>query len=145
MGQSRRLTGRKICERPVKTGEEIEVVVTNARPRVMRGAESRSGRGSKRAAEELAKREARKLAKKAAEAKRTAEKLLTDYERLAEKYKVTLSPSRLARMNHLRDQGVISTSDLPATLLREFPNELAGRSLSDIRRMTIDDIVKIYK
>jgi hypothetical protein len=62
-------------------------------------------------------------------------KILTQYERLAEKLGIRLSPARIAELNRLRDAGRISTSDLPAGLLREFPGNLAGLALDDIRKL----------
>lgn len=65
----------------------------------------------------------------------TASKILTQYERLAAKYGVKLSGKRIAELNRLRNAGVISTSDLPATLLQKFPSQLAGLSLNQIRKL----------
>jgi hypothetical protein len=62
-------------------------------------------------------------------------KILTQYERLAEKFEIKISPKRIADLDRLRDAGRISTSDLPAGLLREFPGELAGLSLDEIRKL----------
>jgi RHS repeat-associated protein len=92
----------------------------NARPQVMRGAEARTRPPTGGAG----------LPSRAAINKAT--KILTQYERLAQKYGIRLSPRRIEELNRLRDAGRISTSDLPAGLLREFPGELAGLSLEDI-------------
>ena len=65
----------------------------------------------------------------------TATKILTQYQRLAAKLGIRLSDKRLAELDRLRDAEVISSSDLPATLLKKFPGQLAGLSLSDIRKL----------
>jgi hypothetical protein len=62
-------------------------------------------------------------------------KILTQYERLAEKFGIRISAKRVEDLNRLRDAGRISTSDLPAILLREFPGELAGLALDEIRSL----------
>jgi hypothetical protein len=62
-------------------------------------------------------------------------KILTQYERLAEKLGIRISARRIEDLDRLRDAGRISTSDLPAGLLREFPGELAGLSLDEIRKL----------
>jgi hypothetical protein len=67
--------------------------------------------------------------------KNKAIKLLTQYERLARKYNVALPPARLADLNRLRDCGDICAGDLPATIRREFPPQLAGFSLQQIRNL----------
>lgn len=64
-----------------------------------------------------------------------AVKILTQYERLVQKFGIRLSAKRIEELNRLRDAGRISTSDLPAHLLRFFPTELSGLSLEDIRAL----------
>jgi hypothetical protein len=64
-----------------------------------------------------------------------ATKILEQYERLAAKYGINLPPRKLEQLNALRDAGRISSSDLPAGLLREFPGELGGMSLAEIRAL----------
>jgi len=66
---------------------------------------------------------------------RTAIKILTQYERLASERGIHLPPNRLAELNRLRDAGKIKIGDLPATLQREFPNEFAGMTLEEIRKL----------
>ncbi len=61
-------------------------------------------------------------------------KLLTQFERLAKKYGVKLSPKRLTELQRLRDNGKIKSSDLPAKLQSEFPDEFAGMTLAAIRK-----------
>jgi hypothetical protein len=51
----------------------------------------------------------------------TAKKILEQYQRLAEKRGVRLSPRRLEELNQLREAGAITINDLPSTLHREFP------------------------
>jgi hypothetical protein len=63
----------------------------------------------------------------------TAIKLLEQFERLAKKYAVKLSPKRLRVLNELRDAGSIKSSDLPPKLRGEFPAEFAGMTLDAIR------------
>ena len=64
----------------------------------------------------------------------TAIKLLRQFERLAKKYGVKLSPKRLAELNTLRDAGKIKSGDLPAKLRSLFPGEFAGMTLATILR-----------
>jgi hypothetical protein len=60
-------------------------------------------------------------------------KLLTQYERLAEKYGVRLTESRLQELDTKRDSGIISSNDLPATLQRVFPGRFLGQTLQEVR------------
>ena len=59
--------------------------------------------------------------------------MLTDYERLAEKLGKRLSGDRLRRLDALRDAGQITSNDLPGSMQREFPPQLAGETLAQIR------------
>jgi hypothetical protein len=61
-------------------------------------------------------------------------KVLTQYERLAEKLGVKLSPKRLRELNRKRDNRTITINDLPAKLRRNFPGYFNGMSLRDIAR-----------
>lgn len=70
-----------------------------------------------------------------ANACRKAIKLLTQYERLAESQHVKLSPSRIAELNRLRDEGKIKSSDLPGSLQSEFPGQFVGMTLEKIREI----------
>lgn len=70
-----------------------------------------------------------------ANACRKAIKLLTQYERLAESQHVKLSPSRIAELNRLREEGKIKSSDLPGSLQSEFPGQFAGMALEKIRKI----------
>lgn len=60
-------------------------------------------------------------------------KILEQFERLAQKLGVQIGAKRLARLKVLRDSGRIKASDLPATLIREFPGEFAGMTLAAIK------------
>ena len=60
-------------------------------------------------------------------------KLLEQFERLAKKYGIKLSPKRLKELKNLRDAGKIKSSDLPAKLRSIFPDEFAGMTLDIIR------------
>jgi hypothetical protein len=59
--------------------------------------------------------------------------LLEQFERLARKYGVRLSLKRLQELKKLRDAGKIKSSNLPAKLRVEFPEEFAGMTLAAIR------------
>ena len=61
-------------------------------------------------------------------------KLLTQYERLVEKFGVRLSPGRVQELDRLRDSGEIRKSDLPGTLQREFPGIFDNMTLLEIRQ-----------
>jgi hypothetical protein len=61
-------------------------------------------------------------------------KILEQYERLAKKLAIRLSPARIAQLNALRDAGQIKSTDLPAKLRLNFPGEFAGMTLDAIRR-----------
>jgi len=58
---------------------------------------------------------------------------LEQFERLAKKNGVKLSPRRLSDLRQLRDAGVIRSNDLPAKLRSVFPAEFAGMRLDAIR------------
>lgn len=60
-------------------------------------------------------------------------KILTQYERLANKYKLNLSADKIQALNLLRDNGLIKFSDLPAKLRSEFPGEFGDMTLNEIR------------
>jgi Fe2+ or Zn2+ uptake regulation protein len=62
-------------------------------------------------------------------------KLLTQYERLAAKYKVKLTENRVAVLDELRSQGQITSLDLPATLQRVFPGQFRGLTLNEVRQI----------
>jgi hypothetical protein len=64
----------------------------------------------------------------------TAEKLLTQYERLANKLNKKIPPKTLARLNALRDAGTITFSDLPGWADREFPGEFKDDTLEQVRK-----------
>ncbi len=66
-------------------------------------------------------------------ARKKAIKLLTQYERLAKKYGVNLSKNKLAELNKKRDEGTITSNDLPSTLRKEFPGEFGATPLGEIR------------
>jgi len=59
-------------------------------------------------------------------------KILTQYERLANKLGIRLSPTRIRQLDRKRANRTISTDDLPAKLRRKFPGYFKGRSLRDI-------------
>jgi predicted amidohydrolase YtcJ len=59
---------------------------------------------------------------------------LEQFERLAQKLGIKLSPARIQHLNVLRDAGAIRSSDLPATMQAKFPGEFAGWTLSAIRK-----------
>ncbi len=65
----------------------------------------------------------------------TAIKLLTQYERLAQKFGIKIPPGRLAELDRLRDSGEIRGSDLPGTLQSEFPGIFGNLTLAEIREM----------
>lgn len=66
----------------------------------------------------------------------TAIKVLTQYERLAEKLGIRIAPARMAELNRKRDAGTITGADLPATLRREWPGgPFDGKSLAEIRAL----------
>ncbi|MBW4550298.1 MAG: hypothetical protein KME35_04210 [Aphanocapsa sp. GSE-SYN-MK-11-07L] len=48
-------------------------------------------------------------------------KLLTQYERLANKLNSKLSPNRIQELNRMHDDGTITVNDLHSILRREFP------------------------
>ena len=60
-------------------------------------------------------------------------KLLEQFERLAKKHGVRLSPKRLQSLKDLRDAGTIKSSDLPPKLRSMFPGEFVGMTLNTIR------------
>jgi len=67
---------------------------------------------------------------------KTAIKLLTQFERLAEKYNARIAPARLTELNRKRDAGTIMVVDLPGTLRREWPGGIFDdKTLATIRAM----------
>jgi hypothetical protein len=60
-------------------------------------------------------------------------KILTQYERLANKYNLNLSAEKIQALNRLRDNGLIKFSDLPAKLRSEFPREFDDMTLNEIK------------
>ena len=61
-------------------------------------------------------------------------KILEQFDRLARKLNARLAPGRLAKLKALRDAGIITTADLPARLLRDYPEEFVGLTLAEIRQ-----------
>lgn len=64
-----------------------------------------------------------------------AYKLLTAFERLAQKKGKKLSPKKLKELRRKRDDGTITSEDLPGFLQREFPGVLEGFSLAALIKM----------
>jgi len=98
----------------------------------------------KAAADEIARQRRRLASGKTPEEKKdpkflakidTAEKLLTEYERLAQKFNLTIPPAKLAELDSLRDSGAITSNHLPGTLNSVFPGEFKGKTLDVIRKM----------
>ncbi|HEY9610694.1 hypothetical protein [Allocoleopsis sp.] len=67
---------------------------------------------------------------------RKAKKILEQYQRLAEKHGVRLSPRRLEELNELREAKTITINALPSTLRREFP-------LGTFNSMTLAEIEEL--
>jgi hypothetical protein len=65
----------------------------------------------------------------------TAIKILTQYERLANKFGKKIPRDKINQLNKLRDAGTITSNNLPGTLLGEFPGEFTGMTLNAIRQM----------
>jgi hypothetical protein len=63
---------------------------------------------------------------------RKAIKLLTQYRRLASKKGRRIEEERFRRLDEKRQDGTITSFDLPATLQREFPNRFQGWTLEVI-------------
>lgn len=63
-----------------------------------------------------------------------AVKLLTQVLRLAEKYKIKLSPKRKNELQAKINNGTITSNDLPGKIQSEFPGEFKGKTLNDIRK-----------
>ena len=60
-------------------------------------------------------------------------KLLTQYERLTEKYNARIPPTALTELNRKRDAGTFAVEDLPAMLRREWPGGIFdGQTLAEI-------------
>jgi hypothetical protein len=67
---------------------------------------------------------------------RTAIKILTQYERLAQKFGLNLPESRIAELNRLRDAGQITINHIPARLREQFPTgTFADMTLAAIRAL----------
>jgi len=64
-----------------------------------------------------------------------AYKLLTAFERLAQKKGKKLSPKKLKELRRKRDDGTITSADLPGFLQRDFDGILQGFSLAAIIKM----------
>jgi hypothetical protein len=62
----------------------------------------------------------------------TAIKILTEYERLAEKYDIKLSKDRLKKLDEKRGNGTITIFDIPKGLRSKFPGRFVGKTLSEI-------------
>lgn len=63
-------------------------------------------------------------------------KLLSEYERLYEKLTRRPLPRKLReQLDRKRRDGTITSRDLPGTLQRVFPGELAGYTLAQIRAL----------
>ncbi|HLP87416.1 MAG TPA: hypothetical protein VK184_02275 [Nostocaceae cyanobacterium] len=60
-------------------------------------------------------------------------KILSQYERLANKHGLNLSEEKIKQLNDLREQGLIKISHLPAKLRAEFSWEFSDMNLNDIR------------
>lgn len=63
---------------------------------------------------------------------RRAKKILTSWERLANKMGIRISKKRLRELRRKTQDGTIKISDLPATLRRAFPSELDRYDLNQI-------------
>ena len=63
----------------------------------------------------------------------TAIKLLTQYERLAQKLDRRISDRRIRQLDEKRNNGTITDNDLPGVLHRQFPGIFRGKSLNQIR------------
>lgn len=63
---------------------------------------------------------------------RRAKKILTSWERLANKMGIKISKKRLQDLRRKTQDGTIRISDLPATLRRNFPSELDRYDLNQI-------------
>jgi hypothetical protein len=59
-------------------------------------------------------------------------KILEQFERLAQKLGIKLSPKRIQDLKNLGD--AIKSTDLPAKLRANFPGEFSGMSLKSIRQ-----------
>jgi hypothetical protein len=60
-------------------------------------------------------------------------KILEQFERLAKKLGIKISHVRLQHLNDLRNNGTITSSDLPAKLAAEMPGEFANMPLAEIQ------------
>ncbi len=61
-----------------------------------------------------------------------AKKILSAWERLAQKYGVNIGAKRIRELRRKTQDGTIRLSDLPAKLRREFPDELSRYNLNQI-------------
>jgi len=67
---------------------------------------------------------------------KTAIKILTQYERLAQKFGLNLPASRIEELNRLRDAGTITINHIPASLRDPFPMGTFGNmTLAAIRQL----------
>jgi hypothetical protein len=64
-----------------------------------------------------------------------ATKLLTQYDRLVQKSGGKISAKKLAQLDAKRAAGTITSRDLPGSLQAEFPGELAGKTLDEIKNL----------
>ncbi|MGK7900643.1 MAG: hypothetical protein AB4352_04355 [Hormoscilla sp.] len=61
-------------------------------------------------------------------------KILTQYERLAQKFRKQIGTRRIAELNRLREAGMITINHLPGILRSEFPIGIFDHmTLSEIR------------
>lgn len=72
------------------------------------------------------------MAKEKIQQQKKAIKILTQYERLANKLGLRLSRQKIEELNRLRDNGAIKVTHLPARLHEEFPGEFRNMTLAEI-------------
>jgi hypothetical protein len=72
------------------------------------------------------------MAKEKIQQHKKAIKILTQYERLANKLGLRLSRQKIEELNRLRDNGSIKVTNLPARLHEEFPGEFCNMTLAEI-------------
>lgn len=60
-------------------------------------------------------------------------KILTQYDRLAQKYEITIPPSRRKQLEAKRAEGTITIGDLPGRLRRKWPGIFDEMTLAQIR------------
>jgi hypothetical protein len=69
----------------------------------------------------------------------TVKKLLTEYDRLANKFSLEIPQNKLKQLDEKRNLGTIKGTDLPATLKKEIPRELIDLTLNEVEKM-FDDL-----